>query len=68
MGILDVLSISMRHNNRADTVEHLFRKAVNSWGWPSRVRSDKGGENVNVARAMLNAQGTRQHIFNVLNV
>ena len=51
-------------NNRADTVYSLFHVAVAECGWPSRVRSDKGGENVDVARAMLSVRGTgrKSHI------
>ena len=51
-------------NNRAETVLHLFNEAVAECGWPSRVRSDKGGENIDVARAMVSVRGTsrRSHI------
>ena len=51
-------------NNRAETVLHLFNEAVAECGWPSRVRSDKGGENIDVARVMVSVRGTgrRSHI------
>lgn len=47
-------------NNRATTVFVLFHEAVMECGWPSRVRSDKGGENVDVAQAMLMRGTERQ--------
>ena len=41
-------------NNRASTVLQLFQSAVETFGLSSCVRSDKGGENVEVDWYMLN--------------
>lgn len=44
-------------NNKKDTVLKLYDMAVNQWGIPSRVRSDKGGENALVWQRMVELRG-----------
>ena len=48
------------HNSKAETVLRCFLKGVEVYGLPSRVRSDKGGENVLVADYMIRRRGANR--------
>ena len=48
-----IVFLACSTNNRASTVLQCFKSAVDKFGLPSRVRSDKGGENNEVAWYML---------------
>ena len=48
-----IVYLQCNTNNCAATVLTLFQRAIQTYGLPSRVRSDKGGENVDVAFFML---------------
>ena len=48
-----IVYLQFNTNNRAATVLTLFQRTVQTYGLSSRVRSDKGGENVDVAFFML---------------
>lgn len=48
-----IMFLKVSPNNRAETVFDAFVKGVEEFGLPSRVRMDRGGENVLVARYMI---------------
>ncbi|XP_049334255.1 uncharacterized protein LOC125801506 isoform X1 [Astyanax mexicanus] len=52
-----VVYLQASANNRADTVYKHFWQATQKYGIPSRERSDKGGENRDVASFMISTRG-----------
>lgn len=48
-------------NNRATTVMSLFHAAIQKYGQPLRIRTDYGGENVNIWRNMIDVHGETSH-------
>ena len=48
-----IMFLKVSPNNRAETVLDAFVQGVEEFGLPSRVRTDRGGENVLVARYMI---------------
>lgn len=55
-----VVFLQASTNNRADTVLHLFMEAVQRYHLPSRVRSDRGLENIDVGRFMIEVRGANR--------
>lgn len=58
-----MVALNVADNNRSGTVVRLFEEAVRKFGLPSRVRSDKGGENVLVCDLMLRRRGYGRRSF-----
>ncbi|CAB4027765.1 PREDICTED: uncharacterized protein LOC107327086 [Paramuricea clavata] len=48
-----IVFLNCHNNNCASTALEEFQSAVGKFGLPSRVRTDQGGENVDIARFML---------------
>ena len=58
-----IVGLKCATNNRKETVALLFREATDKFGLPSRVRTDKGGENVLVWEIMENLKGPNPRSF-----
>ncbi|EEB95460.1 hypothetical protein MPER_05571, partial [Moniliophthora perniciosa FA553] len=67
-GIIDgfcrtVVGLQASSNNQASTVLGVFAAAVQQYGWPSRMRGDRGGENKKVAVVMIRMRGLNRASF-----
>ncbi|GAA5999301.1 hypothetical protein JCM5350_007118 [Sporobolomyces pararoseus] len=58
-----VVFLRCSDNNEASTVYASFKEAVEKHGWPSRVRADYGGENMEVKRDMEFVRGEGRGSF-----
>lgn len=58
-----IIYLKCLQNNRADSVLRLFINGVENFGLPSRVRGDRGTENIEVARYMLHNRGLNRGSF-----
>ena len=52
-----IVYLMCSNNSKASTVLGCYKEAVTMYGVPKRVRMDKSGENVSVARFMLEKRG-----------
>lgn len=58
-----ITALKAHNNNRATTVLKLFKESVEKGGTPSRVRGDRGGENIKVAVWMIIHHGSHRGSF-----
>lgn len=58
-----MIHIKASTNNFAETVLGNFVEAFQEWGLPSRVRGDRGGENIQVAILMATLRGENRASF-----
>lgn len=58
-----VVYLRASNNNRAETVAKAFKSATEVYGWPSRIRADWGGENMQVKAMIEEARGAGRGSF-----
>lgn len=58
-----VIALRASTNNTANTVLKLFLDAIQNYGVPSRMRGDRGGENMEVAVWMVKHRGAKRASF-----
>jgi len=58
-----IVFLKCSDNNRSETVRKLFLEAVNKYGTPSRVRGDRGVENIGVLNLMEDLRGCGRGSF-----
>jgi hypothetical protein len=58
-----VIGMRASSNNRASTVLEVFLEAVEIYGFPSRMRGDRGGENIELATFMIMRNGPNRASF-----
>ena len=58
-----IIYLHCSNNNLAITVKQLFEAAVQVYGLPSRVRGDRGGENVEITNFVISQRGEGRGSF-----
>ena len=58
-----VIALHASTNNTANTVLQLFLNAIQKYGVPSRMRADRGGENIEVSVWMIKHRGALRASF-----
>jgi hypothetical protein len=61
--LFQIIALRASSNNKAITVLDLFLQGIEAYGLPSRVRGDRGGENIDVATYMVMKNGPRRGSF-----
>lgn len=59
----EVVGLRASTNNTSNTVLNLFLNAIRKFGVPSRMRGDRGGENIEVAVWMIKHRGAKRASF-----